>query len=486
MRPVLHAMVAFSSGILILGVVFVAWSAAELYHYRVDGTYRLRLPAIAGYAEHYSHERGEAVSLRLHAARPGHARLYRLGSGREDVGVAFSVAVDEQPSVFDLDTGMGWRETHALGTADLDSGAYLLELETTEGPAASFRVPILVRPRAPPAIAVVLSTHTWDAYNSFGGVSNYDNRLFSAPVGVAVKLIKKLVGEPHFLEDHLPYARPNANISDEMAGATDPYSPYTTRFLRNEWALIAFLERQGYAYGVYADEDLEPGGGAWQSDVLVLAGHSEYWTGGMLHALDGYLAEGGRVLAPASGKPIAEPVRLRAEGKEYPAEPFPSSLTARRLGIAFSPADMYSAAPYRVEAPEHWVFAGTGLAAGDLFGRRSAYRAEPWIDFWTSYRNPTGGMGASGVFMSKVHAAGGPVRILARGQNAEGGGHMVYRDTPAGGWVFASGSEAFNGALGDDPVVQGIVANLLDEATGWRRHGRRLAAPTGHGDRSAD
>ncbi|MEQ8964895.1 MAG: hypothetical protein RID91_03650 [Azospirillaceae bacterium] len=370
-----------------------------------------------------------------------------------------------------------------MSTADLDPGAYLLELETTQGPAGSFRIPVLVRPRAPPPIAVVLSTHTWDAYNGFGGVSNYDNRLFSAPVDLVVKLVKKVFGEPHFLEDHLPYARPNVNISDEMAGATDPYAPYTTRFLRNEWALIAFLERRGYAYGVYADEDLEPGGPAWQSDVLVLAGHSEYWTGGMFHALDRYLAEGGRVLAPASGKPMAEPVRLRAAGKEYPAEPFASSLTARRLGIAFSPADMYSAAPYRVEAPEHWVFAGTGLAAGDLFGRDSAYRAEPWIDFWTSYRNPTGGRGASGVFMSKVHAAGGGVRILARGQNAEGGGHMVYRDTPAGGWVFASGAEAFNGALGDDPVVQGIVANLLDEATEGRRPGRRLAAPASHGDR---
>ena len=36
-----------------------------------------------------------------------------------------------------------------------------------------------------------------------------------------------------------------------------------------------------------------------------------------------------------------------------------------------------TAAPYAVVAPDHWAFAGTGLAAGDLFGTESLHERIP-------------------------------------------------------------------------------------------------------------
>ena len=42
-------------------------------------------------------------------------------------------------------------------------------------------------------------------------------------------------------------------------------------------------------------------------------------------------------------------------------------------------------------------------------------------------------------------------------------GHMVYYRHLGGGIVFSVGSLNFTGALADDPIVQRIVANVLEE-----------------------
>jgi hypothetical protein len=39
-------------------------------------------------------------------------------------------------------------------------------------------------------------------------------------------------------------------------------------------------------------------------------------------------------------------------------------------------------------------------------------------------------------------------------------------ETPAGGWVFNSGSGSFTGALFDDPIAIGLVKNLIKDALG--------------------
>jgi hypothetical protein len=40
---------------------------------------------------------------------------------------------------------------------------------------------------------------------------------------------------------------------------------------------------------------------------------------------------------------------------------------------------------------------------------------------------------------------------------------MTYYDTAAGGFVFAAGSLTFGGSLVEDPKLQAIVRNVLDE-----------------------
>ena len=59
------------------------------------------------------------------------------------------------------------------------------------------------------------------------------------------------------------------------------------------------------------------------------------------------------------------------------------------------------------------------------------------------------------------------IQVLARGTNTGPdntfSAHMTYYDTPAGGFVFAAGSLTFGGSLAEDPQLQAIVRNVLDE-----------------------
>ena len=106
-------------------------------------------------------------------------------------------------------------------------------------------------------------------------------------------------------------------------------------------------------------------------------------------------------------------------------------------------------APYRVVDASHWVFAGTGLKDGDLFGEKSLHRRCPG--------------GASGHETDKCRPVRRPdARLLAKGLNPDdGGAEMVYFDTPSGGGVFSVGSISWVSSLPVDEHVAQITENAV-------------------------
>jgi hypothetical protein len=106
-------------------------------------------------------------------------------------------------------------------------------------------------------------------------------------------------------------------------------------------------------------------------------------------------------------------------------------------------------APYRVVNESHWVFAGTGLRNGDVFGTKSQQERCPG--------------GASGHEMDRIsrYAPSGTT-LLAKGLNPENGGaEMAYYETPTGGAVFAASSITWPASLLVDRHVSRITANVL-------------------------
>jgi hypothetical protein len=122
---------------------------------------------------------------------------------------------------------------------------------------------------------------------------------------------------------------------------------------------------------------------------------------------------------------------------------------AHLLGVAYSETGVMTAAPYRVLAADHWAFAGTGVAAGDLFGQASLHE-----------RIPGGASGHETDKRSDSSPAG--VELLAKGTNPDdGGAEMVAFQTPAGGAVFSAGSICWPASVLVDPVVSRVTANVL-------------------------
>ena len=47
---------------------------------------------------------------------------------------------------------------------------------------------------------------------------------------------------------------------------------------------------------------------------------------------------------------------------------------ANLLGVVFTEAGVMTSAPYRVVDPDHWVFEGTGLKRGEIFGDKCLHQ----------------------------------------------------------------------------------------------------------------
>src|SRR5262249_52438314 len=107
-------------------------------------------------------------------------------------------------------------------------------------------------------------------------------------------------------------------------------------------------------------------------------------------------------------------------------------------------------APFRVLDASHWVFEGTGLKDGDLFGQGSLHMRCPG--------------GVSGHETDKVSASSprNVVRLAKGTNNDEGGAELALYDRSSGGAVFSAGSIAWPSSILIDGCVSRITANVLE------------------------
>lgn len=258
---------------------------------------------------------------------------------------------------------------------------------------------------------------------------------------------------------------------------TDPiWGRLQTTTAPAEWRLLGWLEREGYAYDLYAEAHLHDG--TLDLDryrILMLNVHPEYWSARMVCRVKAWIRErGGRLMYLGGNGLYCEVEFLDAGTLRFKTfvvgeagslgMPDPNNPTvylesrmhrslgeseASLLGVVTTEAGIMTAAAYRVVAADHWAFAGTGLRAGDAFGAHSMQERVPG--------------GASGHKTDKMSASSPPNRVLlAQGLNAEGGGaHLIYYETPGGGAVFSAGSITYPACLLVDRAVSHITSNVI-------------------------
>jgi hypothetical protein len=372
-----------------------------------------------------------------------------------------------------VSNGCNWSTTFSLQVpADWQSGIYAAYCADNAG--NQFYITFIVKPVAARqgAVLALASTNTWTAYNGWGGYSKYGP---NTPVV-------------------LTCLRPNP--------ATSPVDDGVVNHLtRADLWILNWIEEAGYVPDVITDTDLHQGFSDLGSyGALVLTSHPEYWSMEMMDAVQAYLNGGGSVLY-LGGNGMFERCIFSADATSLTffngspsldrAAAYFRNLQPPRpergiLGVAFrydyswgGDPSTYVACPYKVMAADHPLFAGTGVANGDLIGQTGRQGVNGGgVSGWEMDTSNAGDHSDDGV---EVGAAVGNDRgvppanlqLLGRGTNsATHAADLTYYDTGNGGFVFSAGSICFGGSLVEDANLQTIVRNALNQAIA----GRPLAA----------
>lgn len=457
--------------------------------------FRLLSDGLLGYMWPKCVQAGESSEFRVHSVEEYELQLWRYGAEKafiRRIGIFDEhgprATMQITPDDDYTQAGVEWNKhgyhskAHRQTIAAPErSGLYYLHAKSKSG--AFFSFPWIVAPAKPTApIAVLASDLTWNAYNSFGGRSNYihADRFPPTPTVNSRLELRRYTDPHHRTYDADAYAplsleRPDPfNSIPEHEQVTDPISGRQGCHLASaEWRLLGWLERQGRDYDFYSETLLHAGRVPLEAyRVLVLSTHPEYWSTQMYDRVKRWVFESGGRLLYLGGNGLNCEVEFLDEHRivyhntrwSHDPEEQPPGVESRfhrrheseanLLGVVFTNPGIMTAAPYRVVDAEHWCFEGTGLRNGDLFGRQSQHLRVPG--------------GASGHETDKMSPHSPPnVHLIAQGTNPdEGGAHMVHFDTPSGGEVFSVGSICWPACVLVDEHVSQITANVLKRFVG--------------------
>jgi hypothetical protein len=467
-------------------IVYMTVKEGEPYHFRL-------LPdTLSGYAWPKWVRSGEKAEFRVHSAEAYRLELWRYGYEKELIRLIGwydehgpRATVQISPDGDYTQTGVQWNTQGYTNPNHLQfvvaperSGLYYFHARTRSG--AFFSFPWVVAPARPTAdIAVLASNITWNAYNNFGGRSNYIHPAGFPPTPTLnARLELKRYTDPDHTEYHtdtyvpLSFDRPEPiNHIDEDEKVTDPIEGRAACHIAPaEWRLLGWLEREGFAYDFYAETQFHFGTlNLDDYKVLIISTHPEYWSKEMYFRLKSWVFERGGKLMYLGGNGLncevefldeSRVVYLNGDAKEIQERGLESRFhachesEASLLGVVCTNAGIMTSAPYRVIDDSHWIFAGTGLRNGDLFGQESLHMRCPG--------------GASGHETDKVSPSSPKnVRLLAKGLNPDNGGaEIVYFQTASGGAVFSVGSISYPSSILVDDAVSRITANVLGRFLG--------------------
>jgi N,N-dimethylformamidase len=451
--------------------------------------FRLLSDRLLGYAWPKWCRAGDQIQFRVHSVEPYKLELWRYGIEKQFVrrlgwydNHGPRGAMQTVPDGFFVESGVKWHS--GFGTvhqqkieAPRQSGLYYFHAKTESG--AFFSFPLVVAPEEPQGkIAVIASTNTWNAYNPFGGRSNYvlAGSMIDEPIVNSLSDLPRYrlsdYGEwksnSHF--DWISFDRPEPyNHIPEEVQCTDPIEGRQACHLSPaEWRLLGWLERERFPYSLYSDQQLHDGMvDLDEYRILILSVHPEYWSIPMYQRVKKWVFdEGGRVLY-LGGNGLNCAIDYNSDLSAMKClNPWPEGLESRMhgafeseanlLGVVYSDPGAMTSAPYRVLDGNHWAFRMTGLRNGDLFGTKILHQRY--------------GEGASGHETDKISPSS-PKNIhhLAKGINADNGGaDMVIFETPSGGQVFSVGSITYSTGLLCDDTLSRITRNVLLRFLGVR------------------
>jgi hypothetical protein len=444
---------------------------------------------IEGYAGEISYAPGEELQIHLSSSSPiASLTIARLGKERLVVHEVKSlegilehpVPVDASshgchwPVAFRFPIPADWKSGYYEVTMKVsDKGGVFTQRNTRSAGSTCFFVLRPAEPGKDSRILLQLATHTYNAYNNWGGSSFY---AYHGRAG---------------LQGHqVSYHRPPAS-----------------QFGRWELPFVVWAETNGYKIDYATNLDLELHPEIVKPYRLLLSvGHDEYWSAPMRDTVEDYAAAGGNV-AFFSGNTCCWQVRWVPETRsllswkqwfnqdeQYSpvSEHLPTlaTLWSHRLvgrpensitGVGFLHGGyhkshdqlMDGSGAFTVHRPEHWVFEETNLTAGSEFGGKDSivgYECDGCeLDWREELPFSTGRDGTPENFTvlgtAPAKWAPGDCFWYEDWPGPDHAGHAVLGlyTTPGGGTVVTAGTTDWaHGLSGGDAAVSQITRNVLD------------------------
>ncbi len=373
------------------------------------------------------------------------------------------------------------------------------------------------RPKAP--ILVLAATNTWAAYSCVPfpvtppglhhneGLGGFATNSPGNPPAYSMYRNHQ-AGQPAYqvgIRKPWPNAGPYVLYSPESVG----YS----HLVRAERFLHVWLEQTGYGYDMIGDFDLHHDPDQLDGyPVVVINGHSEYWSIEAYEAVDRYLRNGGNVLV-LSGNSVFWRVSFNGDGTIMECRKLDASIGGRpgctvgeiwhsqdgRRGslmrecgypawklIGLETLGWWAAAAntlYEVQEPGHFLFLEpepVGLAAGEAFGGApdggfpKAVGHEPDVRLSllrqltteippgaTLPEEPAGIVTIAQGRQPNAAALDYFTRRVSLDNVDNVACHMIYWQRPQGGRVFHAGSLGAGWGLSADPKFQTLLRNVL-------------------------
>ena len=446
------------------------WIATNV---RIDPATSYRSPGIEGYASRQSVRPGESLTLHVSTNPPSPftVDLYRMGyyqgHGARHVATLgpFDGSTQPDPPVGPMRLReCAWEPSTELTIPDdWPSGVYLGKL-TAEREGLQSYVVFVVRDDRPCDFLFQCSDNTWNAYNrwpsQYALYDDGENHWYWGP-GVQVSFDR-------------PYGK-YCQIFDQ------PLSVGSGEFLLWEFPVAYWMEQQGYdvSYISNVDTHADPDG-LLRAKAFLSVGHDEYWSLEMYNNVKTAIDEGVNV-AFLSGNAVCGVVPLLPSTDGRPAriitrvglfgglddtvEGFPAMklLTDHgpSEGLLIGARNAYpvtGGGPWVCSMPDHWLFEGTGMKAGD---------AIPGLVGWEWHADPAPIEG---------------LEVVSRGPVTNGRVEAEYTSTlypgPKGNLVFNAATiwwgdglseppgylrpKVYTEPMGPDPRVRRITRNLFE------------------------
>lgn len=225
-----------------------------------------------GYTDQISYESKDSISIFLNSEKD--IKDFKLEITDINGSLVSSVSTDIFPQTVQsnkpYENGFGYEETVKIATPQLESGVYLLDNE----------IPFIVKPSKPYDILILYSSNTENAYSNSGGKSTYaynSSDKVSAPI----------------VSFHRPINLPF----------------HSSEFLK--W----IADQDQYNIGYICDQDMDDYYNIASAKLLIIPGHSEYWTREARNNFDRFINEGNNALI-LSGNTMWWQVRYEQENNQ--------------------------------------------------------------------------------------------------------------------------------------------------------------------------